>query len=95
VVLTDGHPGNALVSPAGEVTLIDLEFAEHAAELGAAAFASRCAFDVAYAAAYFTPAERAVFLAAARPRAAPRAEPRIDELGLLFALERRRQRRAA
>lgn len=93
VTLTDGHPGNALVSPAGDVTLIDLEFAEHAADLGEPAFAARCAFDLAYAAAYFTPPERAWFLAAAaRPRA---ADPRIDELEVLFALERRRQRRAA
>jgi hypothetical protein len=104
VVLTDGHPGNALVSPTGDVTLIDLEFAEHAADLGGAAFAARCAFDVAYAAAYFTPRERAVFLAASSaptsgaigPRAAAsRPQPRIDEFSLLFALERQRQRRAA
>ncbi len=99
VVLTDGHPGNALVSPAGDVTLIDLEFAEHAADLGPAVFAERCAFDVAYAAAYFTPRERAVFLEAAGPRAAaPRLgddAPRLDDYASLFALERRRQRRAA
>jgi hypothetical protein len=116
VTLTDGHPGNALVAPDGDITLIDLEFAEHAADLGPAAFAERCAFDLAYAAAYLTPRERERFLAAAARIAPvvaattspgdPRIDPvvaattslrssRIAELEPLFALERRRQRRAA
>lgn len=91
IALTDGHPGNALVDAAGNVTLIDLEFAETAGDLGRE-FAARCAFDVAYASQYFHADERAIFVAAAR----------IDiEVGSrllagfapLFELERRRQRR--
>jgi Phosphotransferase enzyme family len=59
LVLNDAHPGNALVV-GNDVALIDLEFAERAAFV--ADRAARRAFDLAYAAAYFAPAERRVFL---------------------------------
>jgi hypothetical protein len=76
------------------VTLIDLEFAEHAADV--TDVAARRAFDLAYAAAFFTAAERPIFLAAAGAGAdVARAAARLDELAPLFAYERRRQRRAA
>lgn len=98
VVLTDGHPGNALVDAAGRVTLIDLEFAETAAELGRG-FAARCAFDLAYAARYFDAAEARVFLAAAgaleHAREVAAATSRLAAYAPLFEHERRRQRRVA
>jgi tRNA A-37 threonylcarbamoyl transferase component Bud32 len=91
VTLTDGHPGNALVDAAGNVTLIDLEFAETAAELGDE-FAARCAFDLAYAAQYFHAEERRVFLAAANTHEGAIAASRLAGFAPLFELERRRQR---
>lgn len=88
IALADAHPGNVLVTPTGELVLVDLEFAEPHSDLGAAEFAARCRFDRAYAAAYFTPDERRWF-------GDTEADPRLAELDLLFTLERRRQRRAA
>jgi hypothetical protein len=77
-LLNDAHPGNALVD--GErVTLIDLEFAERCS------LPERQAFDLAYAASYFTAAERRVFGAA----------PITGVYAPLFAYEREHQRRAA
>jgi aminoglycoside phosphotransferase (APT) family kinase protein len=96
VALTDGHPGNALIDGAGNITLIDLEFAETAVELGSA-FASRCAFDLAYASHYFTVEERRVFLVAVGAIECASdiaiANARLAEFAPLFELERRRQRR--
>jgi len=77
-VLNDAHPGNALVD-GDRVTLIDLEFAERCS------LPERQAFDLAYAASYFTAAERRVF----------GAEPITGVYAPLFAYERERQRRAA
>lgn len=98
VALTDGHPGNALIDAAGTLTLIDLEFAETAVELGAS-FAARCAFDLAYASQYFHADERRVFLAAVgaieHGYDLTVATARLVEFAPLFELERRRQRRAA
>ncbi|MCE9580543.1 MAG: phosphotransferase [Deltaproteobacteria bacterium] len=92
VVLTDGHAGNALACPDGAVALLDLEFAELAAELGAG-FDTRRGFDLAYAAMYLTPAERARFLAAAgdAPGLAA-AQARVAGFAPLFDRERARQR---
>ena len=93
VALTDGHPGNALVAADGTVTLIDLEFAETAVDLGTG-FAARCAFDLAYAAQYFEGEERRVFLSAVDVDTQIRgAAARLTAFGLLFELERRRQRK--
>jgi Phosphotransferase enzyme family len=95
VTLSDGHPGNALVDRDGEVTLIDLEFAEHACDLGDD-FARRCAFDLAYAAQYFTAQERRVFLAAAGAGPSVTGEAaRLDEYAMMFVAEQRRQRSIA
>jgi len=88
IALADAHPGNVLVTPSGELVLVDLEFAEPLADLGDREFAARCRFDRAYAAAYFTPDERPWF-------GDVDADPRIAELDVLFTLERRRQRQAA
>jgi aminoglycoside phosphotransferase (APT) family kinase protein len=77
-VLNDAHPGNALVD-GDRVTLIDLEFAERCS------LPERRAFDLAYAASYFTAAERRVFGVA----------PITGMYAPLFAYERERQRRAA
>jgi hypothetical protein len=94
LVLNDAHPGNALVV-GDDVALIDLEFAEPAA--GLADPASRRAFDLAYAAAYFTPTERRIFLGDAGAydlRVAAWAD-RLAGYAPLFAYEAARQRRAA
>lgn len=76
------------------VALIDLEFAEPAhvvADPG-----RRRAFDLAYAAAYFTPAERTVFLGdAARDPHVAEETARLAGYAPLFAYEAARQRRAA
>lgn len=85
LVLNDAHPGNALVD-ADRVALIDLEFAERSAD------PDRRAFDLAYAAAYFTPAERAVFLGETDVRSAAK---RLAGYAPLFAYEAGQQRRAA
>ncbi len=90
ITLTDGHPGNTLVDAAGNVALIDLEFAETAADLGDG-FAARCAFDLAYASQYFHADERRVFVAAAG--ASERAVASLAGFAPWFELERRRQRR--
>ncbi len=94
VALTDGHPGNALVDAAGTLALIDLEFAETVADLGDR-FAARCAFDIAYASQYFHADERSLFLAAVggHQREIAEATARLVGFDLLFARERRRQRR--
>jgi hypothetical protein len=93
LVLSDAHPGNALVV-GDDIALIDLEFAERAAEVEDAA--ARRGFDLAYAAAYFTPEERAVFLGGdagdARIVAATR---QLAGYAPLFAYEAARQRRAS
>ncbi len=92
VALTDAHPGNALVDRDGAVTLIDLEFAESCTgdEL-----ATRTAFDLAYAAQYFTADERRSFLdeCGGVTPAVRREMAALSDLGVLFALERRRQRK--
>ncbi|MFT3693208.1 MAG: aminoglycoside phosphotransferase family protein [Kofleriaceae bacterium] len=81
-VLNDAHPGNALVD-GDDIALIDLEFAERSTD------PARVEFDLAYAAQYFTAAERAIFL----------ADTRVDETELegyapLFAYEANRLRAA-
>jgi Phosphotransferase enzyme family len=94
LVLNDAHPGNTLVD-GNDVALIDLEFAERASEL--ADPAARRAFDLAYAAAYFTPAERRAFLGDAGAldlRIAAQTQ-RLAGYAPLFAYEAARQRRAA
>jgi hypothetical protein len=94
IVLNDAHPGNTLVS-GDHVALIDLEFAERATELTDPAL--HRAFDLAYAAAYFTPSERRIFLGEAGttdPRVATEAK-RLAGYAPLFAYEAARQRRAA
>lgn len=85
LVLNDAHPGNALVV-GDQIALIDLEFAERSID------PARRAFDLAYAAAYFTPAERAVFLAGTDVRA---AAAKLAGYAPLFAYEAGQQRRAA
>ena len=87
LVLNDAHPGNALVD-GDRVALIDLEFAERSVDL------DRRAFDLAYAAAYFTPAERAVFLGEPDLRIAAAAK-KLAGYARLFAYEAGLQRRAA
>jgi len=93
LVFNDAHPGNALV--VGEhVALIDLEFAERAAEVGDAA--ARRAFDLAYAAAYFTPSERRVFLGREASDARVVAAARqLAGYAPLFAYESARLRKLA
>jgi hypothetical protein len=86
-VLNDAHPGNALVH-AGQVALIDLEFAERSHD------PDRHAGDLAYAAAFFTGADREVFLGEPDPRVA-RASERLAGYAPLFSYEAARQRRAA
>lgn len=95
VVLTDGHAGNALACPDGSVALLDLEFAELATDLGPA-FDARRGFDIAYAAMYVAPAERAAFLAAVgdAPGLAD-AQTQVARFAPLFERERARQRRVA
>jgi len=89
ITLGDAHPGNAIVTRRG-IALIDLEFAEHDTE------PARRAFDIAFAAAFFTPAERRVFLAACGDHPAlARETARLADYAPLFAYERQRQRRAA
>ena len=93
LVLNDAHPGNALVV-GDDIALIDLEFAERAAEVDDAA--ARQGFDLAYAAAYFTPEERAIFLgSAARDVRLAAATRKLAGYAPLFAYEAARQRRAA
>jgi hypothetical protein len=89
IALADAHPGNALVGADGSITLIDLEFAEPVA---ADQLAARAAFDIAYAAQYFTGAERRTFLSCTGLDVAAELT-RLADLGLLFAIERRRQRK--
>jgi len=86
--IADAHPGNALVGADGEVTLIDLEFAEPTTD------PARFAFDIAYASQYFTGAERRTFLTAVAVDVSAELG-KLADLGLLFALERRRQRKVA
>ena len=98
VVLTDCHPGNALVLSGGRTALLDLEFAEHRDDLGDR-FAGRRAFDIAYAAGFLRGDERSVFLREALadnglPEMAE-AHARLRPFAPLFARERRRQRRIA
>jgi RIO-like serine/threonine protein kinase len=94
VVLSDAHPGNALVTRTGDVALLDLELAELATDV--ADPIARRAFDLAYAAAYFTPAERAAFLGAdAHTPAVRAATAQLAPYAPLFAREAVRQRRAA
>jgi aminoglycoside phosphotransferase (APT) family kinase protein len=94
IVLSDGHPGNALALASGEVALLDLELAELATDV--ADPHARRAFDLAYAAAYFTPAERAAFLGAdAHAPAVRAATAQLAPYAPLFAREAVRQRRAA
>jgi hypothetical protein len=93
VALTDGHPGNARALPGGAIALLDLEFAELADDLGAG-FAPRRAFDVAYAAAFFAPADRAAFIdAAGDPPGVAAAAARLAAFEPLLARERARQQR--
>jgi hypothetical protein len=91
--LVDAHPGNALVTRDGTLTLIDLEFAEPAPALGAQ-FRACCQFDIAYAAQYFTPDERGMFLAAIglEARRIDHVTMRLAPYAQLFARERRHQR---
>ena len=84
IVLNDAHPGNALVSD--KVVLIDLEFAEMSVD------PTRRAFDLAYAAAYFTPTVRRLFL---RSDDVSAADKRLAGYAPLFAYEAARQKRAA
>jgi hypothetical protein len=102
VVITDAHPGNALVADDGTLTLIDLEFAESRDSIAGdppseltdrAAFASRVAFDIAYAAQYFTGTEREAFLAVFDNARVPAAIAKLQSFAPMFALERRRQRK--
>ena len=86
-VLNDAHPGNALVD-GDRVALIDLEFAERSTD------PDRHAFDLAYAAAFFTGAEREIFLGEPDLRVT-RASRRLAGFAPLFAYEAARQRRAA
>lgn len=85
LVLNDAHPGNALVD-GDRVALIDLEFAERSHD------PARHAFDLAYAAAYFRLAERAVFLGTTDVRT---AADKLAGYAPLFAYEAGQQRRAA
>jgi len=87
ITLGDAHPGNAIVSREG-IALIDLEFAEHGNS------PSRRAFDIAYAAAFFTGVERDIFVDACGGV----SEDAVADLAgyaPLFAYERQRQRRAS
>lgn len=83
-VLNDAHPGNALVA-GGELALIDLEFAERSTD------PARIAFDLAYAAQYLTPAERAQFLAGTD---VAEIERELAGFAPLFAYEANRLRAA-
>jgi Kae1-associated kinase Bud32 len=87
ITLGDAHPGNAIVSSGG-ITLIDLEFAEHGES------PSRRAFDLAFAAAFFTGIERDVFVDACGG-VCERAVADLEGYAPLFAYERLRQRRAS
>jgi len=92
--LADAHPGNALVGADGSITLIDLEFAEPCA---GAELAERAAFDLAYAAQYFTADERRVLFAACggiTPAVRDRIA-RLADFSALFVRERTRQRAEA
>lgn len=97
IVLTDCHPGNAMVTADGRIALLDLEFAELRAQVGDQ-FEARRAFDLAYAAGFFEPAERDLFLRAAGAGIAPGelavAAADLEPYAPLVALERWRQRRA-
>ena len=86
-VLNDAHPGNALVDE-DRVTVIDLEFAERSTDL------DRHAFDLAYAAAFLSGAEREIFLGEPDLRVA-RASRRLAGFARLFSYEAARQKRAA
>jgi len=93
LVLNDAHPGNALVI-GDDIALIDLEFAERAADVGDAE--ERRAFDLAYAGAYFAPAERRVFLGRdAHDSRVAAAVRQLAGYAPLFAYESARLRRAA
>ena len=93
LVLNDAHPGNALATAEG-IALIDLEFAERAVEVDDPD--ERRAFDLAYAAAYFAPAERRVFLGRdARDGRVVAAARQLAGYAPLFAYESARQRRVA
>ena len=87
VTLGDAHPGNAIVSRDG-IALIDLEFAEHGDS------PSRRAFDIAFAAAFFTGVEREIFIAACGG-VCDDAVASLAGYAPLFAYERQRQRRAS
>lgn len=93
VRLTDGHPGNALVTPDGAIALIDLEMAEVDRD------PARAAFDLAYAARYFFAGERAALVAgfaaaggALEPTALAAMAARVAPYAWLFDRERARQR---
>jgi tRNA A-37 threonylcarbamoyl transferase component Bud32 len=92
VTLADGHPGNMLVRPTGELVLFDLEFAECAD-----ATAARRGFDLAYAAVLMpTAAQRDAMLAAYGARtdddlaAFAVAERHLRKFGRLLDMERAR-----
>ena len=100
VVLTDCHPGNALLTSNGGknnggIALLDLEFAEPKHVLGNR-FAERCAFDIAYAAAFFEADERTAFTRGAGrdpdSDLMSQAAARLRPFAPLFARERQRQR---
>jgi thiamine kinase-like enzyme len=92
-VLSDAHPGNALVI-GDDIVLIDFEFAERAALV--ADPEARRAFDLAYAAAYLAPAERQVFLGRnAHDARVVAATQQLAGYAPLFAYESARLRRAA
>ena len=91
----DEHPARTTGGTEPRFPEATAELVETARDLGAA-FPARCAFDLAYAASFFQPDERAAFLqAAGNPHAVDAARARLRPLAPLFAVERYRQRRAA
>jgi len=88
LVLNDAHPGNALVD-GGRIVLIDLEYAERSND------PDRRAFDLAFAAAYLTPAERRVFLRDEHDLRVAAATCRLARYAPMFAYEAARQRAAS